>query len=184
MSATPVPLVRFPTAALDALHRALAQDRDTVEAASLVRQVGLESGEAFHAAFQEWLAQRGEPLPIRALPVERFWGHLSAFFSSLGWGRLEQARAHPGIVSLSSEEWVESAGQDGAGHPACHLTTGLLADLLGRIAGDELAVLEVECRAASAQRCRFLVGSEAVLHRVYEAMRQGQSYAEALDGLG
>lgn len=184
MSATPVPMVRFPTAALDALHRAAGRGRDAHEAARLVREIGLETGETFHSAFQEWLAQRGEPLPVAALPADRFWSGLAEFFSSLGWGRLEEERPHPGVVSLSSDEWVESAEKSGAAHPACHLTTGLLADLLGRVAGEDLAVLEVECQATGAGRCRFLVGSDAVLQRVHEEIARGAAYPDALATLG
>jgi hypothetical protein len=64
--------------------------------------------------------------------------------------------------------------------PACHITTGLFADLFGRVAGSAVAVLEVECRSAGHPRCRFLVGSPEVMDAVYEEMVRGVPYGDAV----
>ena len=63
--------------------------------------------------------------------------------------------------------------------PSCHVGTGLLAGFFGRVADAPLSVLEVECRSAGANRCRFLIGSVDVLQYVYEAMERGVHYEHA-----
>lgn len=65
-------------------------------------------------------------------------------------------------------------------YPACHISTGMFADLFGRLAGAPVAVLEVECRSAGQERCRFLVGSPEVMNLVYDEMGRGASYEEAV----
>ncbi len=57
------------------------------------------------------------------------------------------------------------------------------ADLLTRVAGRDLAVMEVECRSRRDGQCRFLLGSPDTLGAVYEGLREGRSYLEVLDRL-
>ena len=64
--------------------------------------------------------------------------------------------------------------------PMCFFTAGMLADFLGRLSGETVAVMEVECRSKGDPRCRFLSAMPETLTRVYEAMTAGQSYEEAL----
>jgi hypothetical protein len=45
---------------------------------------------------------------------------------------------------------------------------------------EPLAVLEVECRCAGADRCRFLLGNADVLTYVFEEMNDGTAYADAV----
>jgi uncharacterized protein len=178
-------LLHFPIGFLPALHRALRGERSESEAASLLREIGLESGEEFLARFRTWL-QSGDraatPEPEDLSPDE-FWRHLSDFFAGLGWGTLEYEQIHPGLVALTSRDWVE-ADRTGSQYPSCHLTTALLADLLRRVADQELASLEVECRAAGDDRCRFLIGSPDALQRVFDSMREGVAVGEAVGALG
>ena len=46
--------------------------------------------------------------------------------------------------------------------------------------GKPVAVLEVECRSAGQDRCRFLVGSPDVMDAVYEEMGRGTDYEAAV----
>jgi hypothetical protein len=64
----------------------------------------------------------------------------------------------------------------------CFFSAGLLADFLGRLAGEAVAVMEVECRSRNDGRCRFLSASPETLQRVYDEMTAGRSYADALGG--
>jgi len=178
-------MLTFPPSTLAAVHRAARQDRSAAEAAALVRQVGFETGEGFLVAFSEWLAHhRQDPgADPSALAADDFWHHLSAFFSSLGWGRLEFEQLHEGVGELSSTEWAEAEVGAGARQPMCHFTTGMLADLLSRLIGSDLAVLEVACRSRGDGKCRFLLGSAEALQRVYEEVRQGQEVDAALQAL-
>ena len=50
-----------------------------------------------------------------------------------------------------------------------------------QVAGDPLAVLEVECRSMGAPRCRFLIGNAEVMEHVYEEMGRGLDYEQATE---
>lgn len=178
-------LVHLPSATLVALHRTLAQDHSAADAAALVRQIGFQSGEAFLAAFEEWLQQVEQTTysDATALGSEEFWPRLSGFFSSLGWGPLHFEQLHPGVASLSSPEWAEAEPEGDSRQPTCHFTTGLLSDLLGRVAGQDLAVMEVECRSRGDLQCRFVFGSAETMGGVFEQLRGGRSVGDALEQL-
>ena len=167
------PLVHLPTATLAALHEVLEPD--------LAREVGFQSGEAFLAALEERLGARAGG--AADLPAANFWTRLSAFFAEAGWGPLDAERLHPAILSLSSARWAEAEGRS-SGHPACHLTTGILADVLSRVARADLAVMEVECRAAGDGLCRFLIGNPDALDRVYHGLQDGLPYRDAVAAVG
>jgi predicted hydrocarbon binding protein len=176
-------LLRMPAATLHALRRAIGSPAGEADPAVLLREVGLSSGAALYELLGGWLAdaEGGSPEPEN-LEVDEFWGKVAEFFSQLGWGGLEHERIHPGVVSLTSMDWFESAGEESS-RPSCHLTTGALADLMKRIAGVDLAVMEVECRGSGADVCRFLVGSAEALDGVYEGLRRGVRVPEALEQL-
>ncbi|MBA2244696.1 MAG: hypothetical protein H0W11_07045 [Gemmatimonadetes bacterium] len=170
--------LRLPPGSLRALHQALARGHDPVESATLLREIGYEMGDVFYDALEEALAQAPEE-SLRSLPPERFWSGCSAFFEQHGWGGLRWAKLHPAVAALDSPDWIESEERREP-HPACHLTTGLLAKLLSRAAGGDIAVLEVECRARGDQRCRFLFGGPEALDLLYREIRAGTSYTAAL----
>ena len=178
-------MVTLPAGTLTAFHRALSQDRTPAEAAALTRQMGFEAGEGFYNAFREWLGAEGgsDASNPATLAPDEFWGKLSDFFGSLGWGRLGFEQLHSGIAALTSDEWAEAEPGEAARQPTCHFSTGVLADLLGRISGDNLAVLEVECRSRGDDRCRFLIGGPEALRGVYERIRNGATFPEAVEAL-
>jgi len=55
-----------------------------------------------------------------------------------------------------------------------------LAEFFGRLSGEPVAVMEVECRSRNDERCRFLSASPDTLNEVYEQMKEGRGYEEAL----
>lgn len=170
--------LRLPPRFLRALHQALAQGHDPTEAATLLREIGYELGDSLYDALEDVLAQAPEE-SLRALPPSRFWSGISSVFENLGWGRLRWTQLHPAIAALDSADWIEAEGGRET-HPACHLTTGVLAKLLARAADAEVAVLEAECRSRGEARCRFLFGSPAALDTLYQGMREGLPYTAAL----
>jgi uncharacterized protein len=176
-------MLSLPLGALAAIHRALSDGRSPAEAAEAARRLGFETGAAFHRALEGWLASAGLGDP-GSLDADAFWERLSDFFASHGWGRLVFERLHPGVAALSSDEWAESEQVGSASYPSCHFTTGLLADLLGRASGADLAVLEVECRSKGDPRCRFLIGGWDALERVYDDLSAGSPYSESIQRLG
>jgi predicted hydrocarbon binding protein len=175
--------VRIPADFLAALHRALSQDQSPVAAATLLRHVGYEAGGGVFDSFEDWLAGRELPETVRSLPIERFWSAFSDFFEELGWGTVRHTQLHPGVAALDCEDWLEADSQTGVACPGCHLSTGLFADVLRRLAGEDLAVIEVECRSRGDAQCRFLVGSPATLETVYAVLVEGASYRDALERL-
>ncbi|MFN8580785.1 MAG: 4-vinyl reductase [Gemmatimonadaceae bacterium] len=84
------------------------------------------------------------------------------------------------MATLDSTDWGEADPDAQLEHPGCHLTTGMFADLFGRVAGATVAVLEVECRSSGAPRCRFLVANPELLEQVYEGMSNGATHEEAI----
>ena len=84
-----------------------------------------------------------------------------------------------GALAVDSPDWAE-AEPGSAEMPMCFFSSGMLADVLGRISGETVAAMEVECRSRHDSRCRFLTATPDVLQRVYEEMTQGKSYLEAL----
>lgn len=183
-STTQAPVVRLPADAFLSLRSAVADGRDPADAAGLLRRAGFEAGTAFHRALEEWLASERHADSADTLAPQEFWETLSAFFSHLGWGALSHERVHAGVAALDATDWLEARAGSGAAAPSCHLTTGLLAELLNRIADAEVAVLEVECRARGDDRCRFLFGGQDALTALYREMVEGTSYADSLARLG
>lgn len=176
--------VRFPAAFLPALRRTLAQGRSPVEAATLLRQLGYDAGAGFYAALEERIAWQRPGATLGTLPDGEFWPEFSAFWEDAGWGTVRHEQLHPGVGALECEGWAEVAAAREAGDAYCHLTTGIFADVLGRLAGGEVAVMEVECEAAGGDRCRFLFGGAAALGAVYEGMTQGLGAGDAVARLG
>ncbi len=184
-SSTGQPMLKIPAAVLAAMHRAARQLGSPVEAAALVRQIGYESGEGFLEEFTGWLMHHRQDPGVAPsdLSAEEFWHLLSAFFGRIGWGRLHFEQLHEGVAALRSQDWVEGRVVEQARQPSCHYTTGMLADLLGRLTDSEVAVLEVSCLARGDGSCRFLFGSPEGLQHVYEGLRSGQAVDEVLRAL-
>jgi predicted hydrocarbon binding protein len=173
-------LVRMPAITLRAMRDVLRRQKGAMEGAQLLRDIGLASGEAFYTLLRESLASDdGTPRdPESFMPVE-FWSRLSGLFSDLGWGRLEHEQLAEGVFALTALDWVE-ADDAANGGASCHFTAGLLADILHRLAGEDLAVLEVEHAAVGNGACRFIVGSPETLEAVFLHIREGTGYAEAI----
>lgn len=170
-----------PAIARRALHQLRAAlERDLgVQAASYLQEAGFAAGEAAHDAFGAWIADRYGVSEPGALDARWLGDALSGFFHSTGWGRLETQQLGP-VLALDSGDWAEALDNPEAEYPTCHLSSGMLADLLGRIAAEPTAVMEVECRSRGDSRCRFLAGSPDTLGSLYERMAQGTRYEEAL----
>jgi hypothetical protein len=82
------------------------------------------------------------------------------------------------VGALDLVGWLEE-GSDG-GPAGCHLSTGFFTDMLARVAGDGVVVMEVP----AAGRSRLLFGSGETLGAVYEALASGATLDDALARLG
>lgn len=167
-------------------RRALQQLRTSLErdsgaqAASYLQEAGFAGGEELFSAYAAWLgASHGVPEPGQ-LDAGHLSDVLSRFFAETGWGTIAVTPLGDAVLALDSEDWAESSESGGAAYPSCHFTCGMLADFLGRMAGETVAVMEVECRTRGDQRCRFLAGSPDTLATLYDRMAQGMGYEEGL----
>lgn len=177
---TESPELALPVASLLALRRALEAELGADGASRALHHAGHAAGDALFDAFIAAVpgADLGE------LDEVAFWHELAALFSRRGWGTLAFEGAHPGVGALESADWAEADPGEGALTPSCHFTAGLLANLLGRTAGDDVGILETECRSRGDLRCRFLFGGRDALGLVYEALRTGRALEDALADLG
>jgi predicted hydrocarbon binding protein len=172
-------LVALTRASLVALRTALFRDVGP-NAAGALQEAGYAGGEALFDAFARWLAVHGLTSPERLAATE-FGLRATQFFLELGWGSLELGQMEA-VATIDSPDWAESDPSAPLEFPGCYYTAGVMADFFGRLAGEPLAVMEVECRSMGAARCRWLVGDGEVMQRVYDAMGQGVGYDEALAG--
>ena len=178
-TANDLQFVQVPAGLISSVRRALAGDREPLEAVTLLRQVGYDVGAAVSAGLGDHLTgSHGGADPL-SLDPEVFWAGVSDYFARLGWGRVEHRRLHPGVGALDLVGWLEQ-GSDG-GPAGCHLSTGFFTDMLGRVAGDGVVVMEVP---AEAGRSRLLFGSGETLGAVYEALAAGATLDDALARLG
>lgn len=167
--------VAVPAEFFGALRALSATDANAVAA---LRDAGYAAGVGLFESFEQWLASHGE-LPAELLPDDRFSVVIAEFLSVAGWGSVQVSAVSDAVMAIDADEWAEADAEAAVVSPSCHVGTGLLAGLLGRVAGAPLSVLEVECRSAGHSRCRFLVGSVDVMQYVYEAMERGVSYEHA-----
>jgi predicted hydrocarbon binding protein len=164
--------------ALRQLHDSLL--RDAADAAvPILQEVGFAAGEGIYRAFCAWLPGETGLARPDDLDAGRLNDVLSAFFQATGWGSVTVAPLGNAALAVDSSDWAE-ADPGSADAPMCFFSSGMLADFLGRLSGEPVAVMEVECRSRNDPRCRFLSASPDTLNTVYEQMTQGKGYAEAL----
>ncbi len=141
-----------------------------------------EAGRRLAADAELAVQQRGGG-PLSALPQSTFWLELSRYFDDAGWGRIEHQPVNESLGAVLAWDWAESDPAEGREAPGCHISTGLLAELLTRAAGQPVAVLEVTCRSRGDEACRFLFGSPVRLMTVHRRLAEAGSLEDALAAL-
>jgi predicted hydrocarbon binding protein len=170
--------LQLPQGALRSLLSAVADGRPPGEAVRLLRQAGYDAGDEVFELLQGRIAECSDADGVEAIPMQQFWECFASVWESLRWGTLQHRQIHPAVAELVSTDWIEAdAAPAGLG---CHFTTGLFADLLRRVAGQEVAVLETECRGRGDRRCRWLLGAPDALDEVYGLLRAGASADDAV----
>jgi predicted hydrocarbon binding protein len=164
--------------ALSALRAALLRDAGP-SAAAYLQEAGYAGGEAVFASFRDWLRERGREEP-EEMDLSEFQVLASEYFRAAGWGTLAIGSLRDAVATVDTPDWGEANPADQLEHPGCHFTTGMFADFFGRLSAVPLAVLEVECRSAGAERCRFLLGTGEVMQYVYEQIEAGEGYEAAV----
>jgi predicted hydrocarbon binding protein len=173
-------LIAMTRDSLLALRAAMFRDLGP-NAAAMLQEAGYAGGPALFGAFGNWLSARGLPSP-ESLAAGDFAARGTEFFRDTGWGSIELG-ALDSVATVDSTDWAEGDPAFPLDFPGCYYTSGVMADFFGRLAGEPVAVMEVECRSMGGERCRFLVGSGETLQHVYEEMAQGVGYADALAGV-
>lgn len=178
----------LPVASLAAIRRELATAVGGDTAARALQSAGNAAGDAFFRALAHGFGtpadaddpERAAREQLAGVDQAAFWRRFGELFGSRGWGHLAMQPVHPGVGALDAGDWVEADPDAGAGRPSCFFTTGLLANLLGRVAGEDVAVLEVECRSRGDGRCRFLFGGAHALEELFEQLRAGRALDDSL----
>jgi len=174
-------LVALTRDSLLALRDAMFRDIG-LNAAAMLQEAGYAGGPALYEAFSRWLTAHGGSAP-EGLEASEFSAKATQFFKEAGWGSVEVGSLES-VATVDSNDWAESDPGHPMAYPGCYYTSGVLADFFTRLAGEPLAVMEVECRSMGGDRCRFLVGSGDRMQRVYDAMSQGVGYQEAVGSAG
>jgi predicted hydrocarbon binding protein len=173
-------LVALTRDSLLALRTALFRDVGPSAAAAL-QEAGYAGGQTLYDAFTRWLTRRGFAEP-ESLPAMEFGAQAGEFLRELGWGAIEVGSLGD-VATIDAAGWAESDAAFPLEFPGCYYSAGMFSDFFSRLAGEPVAVMEVECRSMGAHRCRWLVGSGETMQHVYDQMGQGVPYDEALAAL-
>ena len=160
-------------------HRTLRDLRLRVAAAggggaNALREAGYAGAGSLFDAFESWLGERGSA-KAEDLPIDEFSSSAAEFFQAAGWGKVSFRSLHDALAVIDIEDCWE-AQLFGDGETGCHLTTGTLAGFLGCLAEYPVGVMEIECGAGNAARCRFLAGNAEMLGHAYESIARGQEW--------
>ena len=164
--------------ALVALRAVLFRDAGA-NAAAYLQEAGYAGGSSLYQTFVTWSLERGHA-PPETMPTPEFEQRAGEFFRELGWGSVRVGTLHDSVVTIDSPNWAEADPESPMQFPGCYLSSGMLADFFGRIAGKQLVSMEVECRSMGSERCRFLLGSAETLQHVYEELTRGVGYEASL----
>jgi predicted hydrocarbon binding protein len=166
-----------------ALHQLRASLlRDAADhATTILQEAGFAAGEGVFQAFCAWLPREVGVARPDEVDAGQMNDVLSAFFRAIGWGAVSIAPLGNAALAVDSTDWVE-ADPGSAEVPMCFFSSGMLSDFFGRLSGEPVAVMEVECRSRNDERCRFLSASPDTLNIIYAQMTQGTSYEQALGG--
>ncbi len=167
--------IQLPAQSILAIRRSLVRQTDSATALRALQEAGNAAGDALFERLGHGDDDLGDT------PLESFWSRLGAVFRELGWGTVEHQAPHPGVGAIVAHDWFEI--DEGARTPSCPFTTGVLANVLGRVAGGEVAVLQVACDGDEPRCTRFLFGAPEVLDRLYSGLREGRDVEAGLAAL-
>lgn len=166
--------VTMPVEAMLELRRELTDAIGDAETIRRLERAGVAAGRSLarRLAQGEGQADDDGAGALRSMAAADFWKRLSDLLSSRGWGRLEYARG-AGVGELLSDDWIEADGEVPGSGPRCHFGAGMIGGLLAAASGRDVAVVELECRASGAERCRFAFGAPAAVDRAAAASAAG-----------
>ena len=166
--------IRIPAASVLVLRSTLRSEVGAHAATVALQKAGHAAGDA--------LFTRLEGDAPEQTPQSTFWSRLSGLFKEMGWGTVRHEDVHPGVGALVASDWFEV--DPAAATPTCPFSTGVLSNILGRVAGQDVAVMVVPCEDGEDGCCRFLFGAGPVLQQVYAGLREGTELDATLAALG
>jgi predicted hydrocarbon binding protein len=169
--------IRIPVDSIQALRSALSRELGTDAAARALREAGFAAGDAIAGKLDRGPSDQD----VGETPATTFWDRFATLFREMGWGSLRHEELHPGVGAFTVTDWFEI--DPASSSSACPFTTGVLANVLGSIAGRPVAVMQVPCPAQPGC-ARFVFGSASVLDEIYADLRDGQELDGALAALG
>jgi hypothetical protein len=168
--------IRIPAESIHALRRSLAHELGPEPAGRALQEAGYAAGDTLYDRLT-----RGADGGMADVPSVTFWDRLDALFREMGWGAVRHEGLHPGVGALVATDWFEA--DPGAAGAGCPFTTGVLANLLGRVAGQDVAVMQTPCEDDQPRCARFLFGSADTLDGLYSELRSGHDLEAALSSL-
>ena len=138
---------------LRALHASLASHAPE-QALTVLQEAGYGAGADLFQAFVAWLPRGTGFAKPEDIGASQLSAVVSRFFEHAGWGDLSVTSIGGGTLALDSAVWAE-AEPGSAEQPMCSYSAGMLADFFGRLSGEPVAVMEVECRSRNDARCRW-----------------------------
>jgi predicted hydrocarbon binding protein len=163
---------------LAALRTAIWRDA-AANAPAWLQEAGYASGPSMYQAFVNWCAQHGYGVPEN-VAASNFQQLAAAYFTELGWGTVGVSTIGDSVLTFDSADWAEGDPASAMQFPGCYLSSGMLADFFGRLAGAQLVSMEVECRSMGHEHCKFILGSAETIQHVYDSLTQGIPYQDAL----
>lgn len=150
-------VVVTPIELIGAIHEALTHEVGDA-AGEILSKIGSAAGSGDMRAFMERADNEfGAELPKVHMGVALqtwWWPWLQS-----GWGRatFDLQRAAQRLVRIDVADPAIARAQRSRGQPVCHLLAGFFAGAFGQLSGREVGSVEIQCRAAGATTCRFLV---------------------------
>jgi uncharacterized protein len=152
-------VLRASTLFIESLARSL-ESVPGVDAGRALYQIGFQFGQQEMDSFVPRVEREFDvPFDKMHLGVllETWWWP----FRAKGWGdwRCDLQQVSSGLIVVDVFDSIIPAALGQTGKCSCHLYAGMFAALFSRIAGRELACVELQCACAGAKHCQFLIAA-------------------------
>lgn len=169
--------IRIPAESIHAMRQSLQRDLGAEAAGRALQEAGYAAGDTLYERMSRALGD-----DLAATPSTSFWDRFAGVCRDLGWGSLRHEELHPGVGALTASEWFEV--EPDRRRASAPFTTGVLANILGRVAGEDVAVLQVDCPDGDPGCARFIFGAGQTLNDVYGRLREGRDLQASIEALG
>lgn len=159
-------VIWVPEDLIQAIHVVIRRRMPDVAAQTLYR-FGRLWGERFYGEVVARLA-----VPVADVSPRQFFSKCDDLWGESGWGHFEVVDFGAAtLVNLYNSPVALSLGE--SKEPVDDLFAGMFAGLFSKRRGAMMESVEISCLAAGAPYCRFVVGDEAIVRKVYAWMAYG-----------